>query len=72
MDVALASAQETPQEPQFVRLVRLASQPFEARPSQFPKPVLHPPMTQAPPEHAADPFAAAQALPQAPQFARST
>ena len=43
-----------PHAPQFAASVcRFASQPFTAEPSQLPKFVVHAPMAQAPPEHAA-------------------
>jgi len=60
--------QEVPQVPQFAAVVlRLTSQPVDARPSQFPKPVLHA-IVHAPSEQPAEPFVPLQAEPHAPQF----
>lgn len=67
--VPFAFVQAAPQLPQLVALVfRFASQPFEARPSQLPKPVLQAPSTQAAAEQLAPAFANVQALPHEPQL----
>jgi hypothetical protein len=66
--VPFALLQVVPHAPQFDVLVdRFASQPFDAWPSQLPKPVLHVPRTHPPPEQAAPAFANEHALPQLPQ-----
>jgi hypothetical protein len=61
-------AQPFPQAPQFdVDVFVLTSQPVDARPSQFPNPVLHA-MVQAPSEQPGEPFVPLHTVPQAPQF----
>jgi hypothetical protein len=68
--VPLAFVQTWPQPPQFDELVlMLASQPFEALPSQFAKPALHV-GAQAPAVQVVVPLAFVQELPQEPQSAR--
>lgn len=65
----LAFVHATPQPPQFVRLVAsVASQPFAALPSQFPKPALQVAMPQTPEAHDAVAFGTEQAFPHAPQL----
>jgi hypothetical protein len=65
----LGLVQPLPQEPQFDRDVFvLTSQPVDARPSQFPNPVLQA-MVHAPSEHPGEPFVPLHADPQAPQCA---
>ncbi len=57
-----------PHAPQLVADVFvLTSQPVDARPSQFPKPVLHA-MVHAPSEQPGEPFVPLHMVPQAPQF----
>jgi hypothetical protein len=59
-----------PQLPQFATLtLRSTSQPFDATPSQLPRPVLQVPSTHAPPVHDAPANGKLQAFPQLPQFA---
>jgi hypothetical protein len=54
--------------PQFERLVLvLVSQPFEALPSQLPKPALHAPSVQTPPGHVSAALARLQVTLQSPQ-----
>jgi hypothetical protein len=68
--VPLALEQTFPHEPQLAELVlRFASQPSAALPSQFPKPALHVRIPQVPDEHVAVAFKSEQRLPQLPQFA---
>ena len=69
--VALARvAQAIPQPPQCDAEVCVSvSQPFEASPSQSPKGAVQLATAQAPARHAATPFVAVHARPQAPQFA---
>jgi hypothetical protein len=68
--VPLALEQTFPQEPQFAELVlRFASQPSAALPSQFPKPALHVRIPHVPDEHVAVAFKSEQTVPQLPQFA---
>jgi hypothetical protein len=65
--VPLALVQLLPQAPQFVVVVRLASQPFvRASPSQLPQPTLQM-IEQAPSEQAAEPLAVLQGLLHEPQ-----
>src|SRR5439155_1290992 len=66
------STHARPQAPQLVALVlRLASQPLVASPSQSPKPALHDSTLQAPPEHTSTAFCDEHGMPQAPQLAAS-
>jgi hypothetical protein len=55
--VALARLHATPQPPQFVSVLRAASHPFEATPSQLPNPELHTPSAHAPALHVAEALA---------------
>jgi hypothetical protein len=64
------AAQAFPQRPQFAAAVlRLASQPFEATPSQLAKPAAHAPTAHAPPTHVDVALASEHAAPHAPQWA---
>jgi hypothetical protein len=66
--VPCAFVHAIPQPPQLVMLVlKFASQPLLALPSQLPKPALHV-GTQTPVVQVVDPLAFVQALPHAPQF----
>jgi hypothetical protein len=66
--VPLAFVQELPHDPQFaVVVLRLTSQPVEARPSQLPKPELHA-IEQAPSEQLGVPFVPLHTVPHAPQL----
>jgi hypothetical protein len=61
--------QAIPQPPHVdMPVLKFASQPFTALPSQLPKPALQA-GTQTPVVHAVDPFGFVHAVPQAPQFA---
>ena len=55
MPLAFANEQTTPQPWQFVAVLSAVSQPFEAVPSQLPKPALHV-MPQVPAEQIDAPF----------------
>jgi hypothetical protein len=65
---AWSSAHACPQDPQFVRVVRLVSQPLSGSPSQLPQPPAQL-GEQAPEVHAVPPWAFEQMLPQVPQLA---
>jgi hypothetical protein len=65
--VAFVRLQAVPHEPQFVSVVRLASQPLFLLPSQSPKPGLQT-GAHAPPVQAVGPFALVQLAPHAPQL----
>lgn len=68
--VPFAFEQTLPQLPQFAELVlRFASHPSAALPSQFPKPALHVKIPQLPDEHVAVAFKSEHAVPQLPQLA---
>jgi hypothetical protein len=64
-----AFEQTAPQEPQLAVVERVVSQPFEARPSQLPKPLLHA-IAQTEELHDGVPWLELQAVPQAPQLVR--
>jgi hypothetical protein len=67
--VAFKVEQTLPQLPQLDgEIVRLVSQPSEARPLQSPQPALHEAIPQPPFVHIGVPFATVQTLPHAPQF----
>lgn len=72
-DALVGLGQAFPHVPQLAVLVlRFVSQPFPARPSQLPKPLLHAPSAQAPAAQAGAALARpAQALPHVPQLAAS-
>lgn len=68
--VPLALEQTVPHEPQFAALVlRFASHPSAASPSQLPKPAAQVRMPHVPDEHVAVAFKSEQTVPQLPQFA---
>ncbi len=60
-----------PHEPQFESVFRFVSQPFEYKPSQSAKPVLHEATTHVPPPQAGVPLATKQVMPQPPQWLMS-
>ncbi len=62
------AAHARPHAPQFALVVRGVSQPFDAAPSQLPKPALHAPTAHAPPAHAGVALGVAHAAPHAPQL----
>lgn len=61
-------AQLLPQSPQFVGVLRAASQPLPAMASQLPKPAVHMPRPQVPLEQTELAFALEHVVPQAPQL----
>lgn len=65
---APAREQVVPHAPQSVTVRSDVSQPFDTRPSQSAKPVLHAMISQAPVEQLPAPFAGAQDTPHAPQL----
>jgi hypothetical protein len=67
LSAALSSEQLTPQLPQFVSDVRVASQPFGSLPSQFPVPGLQELIAQLPVVQVGVALARAHGTPQPPQ-----
>jgi hypothetical protein len=67
----VAPEHAVPHAPQFIALLSAVSQPFAAFASQSPNPAAQAPTPHAPATHAGVAFAAAHAVPHAPQFARS-
>ncbi len=68
VEFAFAKAHALPHAPQLLVLVRLASQPLAALPSQSANPTLHEAMAHCDPVHLGEALERAQTLPHAPQL----